>query len=139
MVDVVNKAKNVAIPEVFSDLDIFMEKHPVTGDILRKTDADAIKRSVRNIVLTNKFERPFKPNFGSSLRGMLFELNDERSAEQVGKKIKQAIETLEPRVRNVFLVATPNKDSNEMHVTVNYTIKASARSQQVEFKLTRTR
>ena len=56
----VNAKKNL-----YSDLDLFMNPHPVTKDVTTKKDSDAIKRSVKNIILTNKFERPFKPNFGA--------------------------------------------------------------------------
>ena len=60
MVDyVVNKSKNVAIKEAYKDLDINFLAHPITGDVTTKTDSDAVKRAVKNIVLTNYYERPF--------------------------------------------------------------------------------
>ena len=61
-------SKTVAIPDLYSDLDITFERHPVTNDVVLKKDSDAIKRSLKNILLTNDFERPFKPNFGANLR-----------------------------------------------------------------------
>ena len=101
MVDLVNNGKTVATKDIYSDLDIFFRKHPITGDVVRKTDTDAIKRSVRNIVLTNKFERPFKPNFGGSIRNLLFELNTDRQINRMKITLAKEIEVLEPRVNNV--------------------------------------
>ena len=75
-VNIKSEGKNVATPNRYKDLDIFFTPHPVTGDITVKTDTDAVRRSVRNISPNQyKYERPFKPNFGGSLRDMLFELD----------------------------------------------------------------
>ena len=58
-------ASNVATKDLYKDMDITFERHPITDDITVKKDVDAVKRSLKNIVLTNQFERPFKPNFGA--------------------------------------------------------------------------
>ena len=108
-----------AVKDIYSDLDIFLRPHPVTGDIVTKKDTDAIKRSLRNIVLTNKFERPFKPNFGGSVRNMLFELDSTRNVRRFKKDLVQLIETLEPRVYNVN-IETGDVDANELNVHLFY-------------------
>ena len=64
-IDITNQSKQVATSKnAYSDLDILFRKHPQTGDVVVRTDAEAVKRSVKNIILTNHYERPFKPNFG---------------------------------------------------------------------------
>jgi len=104
MVDsIINNGKTVATKNIYSDMDIGMRAHPVTGDVTLKSDTDAIKRAVRNIVLTNKYERPFKPNFGASIRNMLFELDTDRKINRMRGTIKEMIETFEPRVSNVVV------------------------------------
>lgn len=138
MVDLVNNGKTVATKDIYSDLDIFFRKHPITGDIVRKTDTDAIKRSVRNIVMTNKYERPFKPNFGGSVRNKLFELNTDRQLNRMRRNLAKEIEQFEPRVENVDIVFG-DEDSNALNITIFYNIKNGAPQQEVEINVTRTR
>jgi len=139
MVDLVNNGKTVATKDIYADLDIFFRKHPITGDIVRKTDTDAIKRSVRNIVLTNKFERPFKPNFGGSIRNKLFELNTDRQLNRMKRNLAKEIQQLEPRVNNVNVVFGDLEDSNNLDVTIFYNITNGAPQQEVEITVSRTR
>ena len=88
MVDyVVNKGKNVAIKEAYKDLDLFFTAHPITGDVATKSDSDAVRRAVRNIVLTNYYERPFKPSLGGNVRGLLFELDTDRQVRRARKQM----------------------------------------------------
>jgi len=138
MVDLVNNGKTVATKDIYSDLDIFFRKHPITGDVVRKTDTDAIKRSVRNIVLTNKFERPFKPNFGGSIRNLLFELNTDRQINRMKITLAKEIEILEPRVNNVQ-VALSNQDNNKLDMTIFYNITNGSPNQEIEINVSRTR
>lgn len=138
MVDLVNNGKTVATKDIYSDLDIFFRKHPITGDVVRKTDTDAIKRSVRNIVLTNKFERPFKPNFGGSIRNLLFELNTDRQINRMKITLAKEIEVLEPRVNNVQ-VALSNQDNNKLDMTIFYNIINGSPNQEIEINVSRTR
>ncbi len=136
--DIVPNAKIVAIKQEWRDLDLFFKAHPITGDVTVKTDSDAVKRSVKNIVLTNHFERPFKPNFGGSVRDLLFELNTSRKLRKVQKRLKDTIESFEPRVEDVQVILA-NEDSNELNITIHYSIKNGTRKQQVDFTVTRTR
>jgi len=139
MVDYVKtEGINVATPKKYKDLDIFFTPHPVTGDITVKTDTDAVRRSVRNIVLTNKYERPFKPNFGASLRDMLFELDTAPKIRRVKERIVKTISTFEPRVANVEVQLFEN-DNNAVKCTIFYDINNSVSNQRVEFIVTRTR
>ena len=139
MVDLVNNGKTVATKDIYADLDIFFRKHPITGDIVRKTDTDAIKRSVRNIVMTNKCERPFKPNFGGSIRNKLFELNTDRQLNRMRRNLAKEIQQLEPRVNNVNVVFGDLEDSNNLDVTIFYNITNGAPQQEVEITVSRTR
>jgi|TARA_B110000240_G_scaffold102027_1_gene115508 phage baseplate assembly protein W len=134
----VNNGKTVATKNVYSDMDITMRAHPVTGDVTLKTDTDAIRRAVRNIVLTNKYERPFKPNFGGSIRDMLFELDTDRKINRMQKSLKTLIEKFEPRVKNVTIRFDDVVD-NSMDVTIFYNISDGVKNQDLTFTVTRAR
>ena len=82
----------------YTDIDLNITPHPSSGDLVLKQDIDAVKRSIRNIMLTNNYERPFKPNFGANLRGLLFELADDLTKFEIRSQIIEAITQLEPRV-----------------------------------------
>ena len=137
MVEYVNKSKNVAIKEAYSDLDLLFKAHPISGDVTVKTDADAVKRAVKNIVLTNYYERPFKPSLGGNIRGMLFELDTDRKLNRAKEKLAKTIQDFEPRVENVR--CRFNTEGNSLDVTIFYNIKNGLRGQEVEFNITRAR
>lgn len=127
------------VKDIYSDLDMFLVPHPVTGDISTKKDSDAIKRSIRNIVLTNKFERPFKPNFGGGVTNMLFELDSTRKVKRFQKEMVNMIERLEPRVFNVSVRLNPLTDDNRLDVQIFYSIRNGKSGQSAEFTVTRVR
>ena len=83
----------------YTDIDLNITPHPSSGDLVLKYDKEAIKRSIRNIMLTNNYERPFKPSFGANLRGLLFELADDLTKFEIRRQIEDAIMSFEPRVR----------------------------------------
>ena len=130
------ESKKVAT-NVYSDIDITFAAHPVTGDITIRKDADAVKRAVRNIILTNKYERPFKPNFGGNVRSMLFELDTTRRQNRFKRELADQIETFEPRVENVFVDL--KMEDNDLYITVFYSIINGIRNQEVQFTVTRAR
>lgn len=129
-------AKTNAV-ENFSDLDISFVAHPISGDVAIKKDSDAIKRSVRNIVLTNHYERPFKPSFGANLRRLLFETIGVGMTNKAAKEIAKALTILEPRISNVQFDIT-NRD-NEMNITIYYVIVNTQQQQNLEFTVSRVR
>jgi len=137
-IDIKNESSTIVSKNLWKDLDLLFRVHPVTGDVVTRTDVEAVKRSVRNIVLTNKYERPFKPNFGTSLRELLFELNTSRQLRKVQRRIKETLEKTEPRIMNVSVILS-NDDSHEVNITIVYDIKNSIRNQEQEFTVTRAR
>ena len=83
---------------IFSDLDLNFTKHPVTGDITRRYDENAIKQSVKNLLLTRNFERPFHSEIGSPVRALLFELPGPMFSMMLQRAIIDVINNFEPRV-----------------------------------------
>ena len=104
----------------YKDLDLFFAKKSGSKDIRKVTDIQAVKRSVRNLVLLNHYEKPFHPEIGSGIRDMLFENMSSITAFVLSKKIEDVIENFEPRVRLISVRADPNLDRNEYEVTIEF-------------------
>ena len=104
----------------YKDLDLFFAKKSGSKDIRKVTDIQAVKRSVRNLVLLNFYEKPFHPEIGSGIRDILFENMSPISAFALTKKIEDVIENFEPRVRLISVRADPNLDRNEYEVTIEF-------------------
>ena len=106
---------------LYKDIDLtFANK--TSGEIFKKESAAAVKQAVKNLMLTNYFEKPFQPKFGGNLRDMLFDLADDDAEEDIEERIKNAIGVFEPRAQalNVTAVATP--DRNSIRVTVEFRV-----------------
>tara|TARA_B100000029_G_scaffold180107_1_gene177716 strand:+ start:7192 stop:7641 length:450 start_codon:yes stop_codon:yes gene_type:complete len=104
----------------YKDLDLFFSKLQGSKDISKVTDIEAVKRSVRNLVLTNFYEKPFHPEIGSGVRDMLFENMTPVTAVVLAKKVEDVIENFEPRARLIGVRALPNLDRNEYEVTIEF-------------------
>ena len=135
--DYTKENSSVITHDSFADLDLNFTAHPVTGDIVTKKDSEAIKRSIRNIVLTNHYERPFKPNFGANLRSMIFELTTPGMAQMFQRSLRKAIATTEPRVSNVFIRAVDR--ANSVDITIAYNIEGIVDQQNLELSVSRVR
>ena len=130
--------QNATSDNAYIDLDIQFKKHPNTGDVVVRKDADAVKRAVRNIILTNHYERPFKPGFGGSIRDLLFELTTSRKLRKARNRLKSMIELFEPRVTNVKVFLN-EIDANEVSLQINYSIRNGLSNQSIDMTLTRAR
>ena len=106
----------------YKDLELFFDKKNVSKDITKITDIAAVKRSIRNLVLTNHYEKPFHPEIGSGVRDMLFEPMSALTAHVLTRKIEDVIENFEPRAKVIGVLAQPNLDRNEYQVTINFFI-----------------
>ena len=104
----------------YSDLDLFFSAKGVSKDISKVTDIQAVKRSVRNLVLTNHYEKPFHPEIGSGVRDMLFEPMTPITANILARLIEDVIENFEPRAKLTGVRAQPNLDRNEYEVTIEF-------------------
>ena len=104
----------------YRDLDLFFSSKQGSGDVNKVTGVESVKRSVRNLVLTNFYEKPFHPEIGSGVRDMLFENMSPVTASVLAKKVEDVIENFEPRARLVGVRALPNLDRNEYEVTIEF-------------------
>ena len=104
----------------YTDLDLFFGKKSSNSDVQEITDVKAVKRSIRNLVLLNHYEKPFHPEIASGVRDMLFELITPITATILARKIEDVIQNFEPRARLVSVTALPNLDRNEYEVSIEF-------------------
>lgn len=109
---------------VYSDIDLTFARNTANDDdIFKKKDAAAVKQAVKNLILTNEAEKPFRPRFGANLAGMLFELvNDEDVEEDIRERIYDVIEQYEPRATVEDLEVFLNEDQNRLNVKLKFRI-----------------
>ena len=110
------------ISRSFKDISLSFTPHPVTKDLTVIKDANAIKRSVRNLVQTIPRERFFNSNLGTDIRGSLFDFVDFGTASVIQQQIQTTIENYEPRVDNLEIEVLPRPDNNEFEVNIFFDI-----------------
>jgi phage baseplate assembly protein W len=131
-------SKLVSRSRAFSDLDLTFANKP-NGEIYKKIDAAAVKQSVKNLVLTNYYEKPFQPYFGTNIRDMLFELADDITSLEIKSNIAEAIEVYEPRaiVSDIIIDTNQIETHNSLGVSIIFRIVNS--NDTVQFKITLAR
>ena len=118
----------------------FTRKPGTVTDIYKKTDAAAVKQSVKNILMTNRVEKPFLPYYGGNLNSFLFELaDDELDTDEIQDVVVESISNFEPRalVRAVDVILRP--DNNTINVTVKFQVMNTSELQEIVITLTRLR
>ena len=124
---------------IYSDLNLSFTKNPATKDVARLFDVQAIKRAVKNIILTNKYERPFNSDFGCNLRGFLFENITEPLLVIIKDRVAMAIEKYEPRVSVEDVVVREDIDKNGLSIMVSFLINGTEAPVSVSTFLQRVR
>jgi len=110
------------ISKSFRDFSLTFEKNAVTNDILALNNEAAIKESVKNIVFYNFYEKPFDPAFGGNVIGLLFENYNANDAKKIKRRLKDAINTYEPRVAVYEIKTKFTEDRNHLDVSIAYVI-----------------
>ena len=123
----------------FKDLDLNFTSHPVRKDVNKYTNEYAVINSVKNLILTNHYERPFRPEIGSNIRRMLFENVDTVMAAQIEREIEETIVNFEPRVRVSKVIAVPAPDENKYNIELQFFIINSPEPITIKFFLERIR
>ena len=106
----------------YTDHDLFFGKKVSDQDVNKVTDVQAVKRSIRNLVLLNHYEKPFHPEIASGVSGMLFELMSPITGNIIARKIQDVIRNFEPRARLVSVRALPDMDRNSYEVIIEFYI-----------------
>jgi predicted component of type VI protein secretion system len=123
----------------FTDLDDTFAMNPMTGDLAMKTDGNAIKQSIRNLVSMRPLESPFHPEISSPVYGLLFELPTPLTVQLLQKTILQVIQKFEPRVTNVSVIVQDLSQNNAYQITINFTIIGTGQTATLNTLLKRLR
>ena len=121
----------------YSDLDLSFAARTVTdGDVYKKTDAAAVKQSIKTLLLTNRNEKPYRPKFGANLSGLLFSLTDEDTGAEIASRIKNTITQYEPRAEIISLRVSATPDYNSVSVKIEFRVVNTNIVDVLDLKLT---
>jgi phage baseplate assembly protein W len=111
---------------VFKDIPLSFTAHPVTGNVKALVNRDAVKQSVKNIVLTNFYERPYSPNLGGNILSQLFENMDSITQYEISTNIRQALDNYEPRAIIDEIKSDFYQDENAINITITFRVRNDA-------------
>lgn len=129
---------NVARTRTYKDIDLTFAKRP-DNDVYKKTDAAAVKQSVKNILLTNYAEKPFLPEYGANLNDFLFNLDTEFDDDLLEDAIIQSIRDYEPRAQVLNVNVNTQSDYNSVSATVTFRVISTNETVSINLDLTRLR
>lgn len=127
------------ISRQYKDLDLNFVVHPVKKDINKNLNEMAVINSIKNIILTNHYEKPFNPDFGSNVRKMLFENLDIITSSALEREITQCITNFEPRVTLYGVAVAPDFDNNAFSVQMQFSVENTTEPVTITFLLERLR
>jgi phage baseplate assembly protein W len=125
--------------KIYSDIDFTFTKRPGVGDIALSYDSQAVIRSIRNLLLTKHFERPFNPNLGANIDSLLFEPISPITSSLLENEIKSTIQNFEPRAKLNQINVTPDADHNAYNVFLSFFIENATLPTTVTLLLERNR
>lgn len=123
----------------YSDFNLLFSKHPATGDVIRRNDEDAVKQSLRNLISTRHYERPFHPEIGCQIHGLLFENFNPVTVQVMKKTIFDTIDKFEPRVTVLEVRLREKPDDNEIVCDIVFRLNNSDRPITLTTLITRVR
>lgn len=124
---------------LYSDFNLNFKPHPLTGDLQMKFNEDAIKQSVYNLVMLNRYDKPFRPEISGQIRELLFEPMNQATSISIRSKIEFIVKQFEPRVRLEDILVDPNYDKQEYDITIKYKIINTLSSVEQKIFLQRVR
>lgn len=137
-IDKITSQKKLDNRELYSDFFVDLNPHPETGMLMRNLNENAVKRSLRNLILTNRGEVPFQPNKGSSIRKILFEQISDVTTDLLTTYIKETVK-LEPRCQLLDALVVPNEVNHSYTVSIIFTLVNSNKEVVLNLNLQRIR
>ena len=123
----------------FVDLDLSFKVNPFTKDLYLKTDEDAVKTSIKHLLRTNNFERPFHPEIGTQIRSLMFEHFSSAVKIAMERTIQESIEKFEPRVRLIEVSIDESEDTNDLDINIIFTLKNASTPITITTSISRVR
>lgn len=124
---------------IYKDLDLSFGKHPQKGDVLKKTDINSIRQSLKNLLFTMPGERPFQPYLGTELYRLLFEPLDPITVSALDQTIERTIQNYEPRIELQLIQLAPAVDQNSVDISIFFRVKGTGTPGSFTATLTRLR
>lgn len=131
--------KNIPSKVIYSDFTMNLDKHPLTKDVARQTNEQAVKSALRNLILTDRGERPFQPDLGGNIRAMLFENFTPQTILNTKQIIEDTIQTFEPRAGLIDVIVSPSEDHNTIAISITFYLVNIQEPTTLDFILTRVR
>lgn len=122
----------------YKDIDLSFNVK-TSGDVYKKTHAAAVKQAVKNLIMTNFFEKPFQPFFGGNITALIFELSNNTTSDEIKENITNAIEYYEPRARILDIIVNANPDSNTVSVSIQFKVVSTEEIVILETSISRLR
>ena len=123
----------------YSDIPIAFSRHPVSTDLSRTVEFEAVRRSVRNLILTNKYERLLDPKIGANVNALLFEPMSPETTITLHNTIEETIRNYEPRALLSNILVTPDYDRQTYYITIKFSLKYTNQTTTLELFLDRIR
>ena len=123
----------------WADLDLDFVNHPITKDIVRKTNVEAVKRAVRNLILTNRYDKAFHPEIDGGVTRHLFGLSTAHTKHDIEIAVKTCLQNYEPRVTVDDVVVSGDLDNNGFNVSIFFTVINTPEPIEISLFLERTR
>jgi len=120
MADLSARNNSKRATRIYKDLDLDFGRNVVTNDVNKLTDVESVKRSVRNLINTNHFERPFHPEIGGNVRALLFELMTPLTALNLQRKVEEVLNNFEPRAKITQIIADPDIERNGYRLEIKF-------------------
>ncbi len=124
---------------LYSDFDLSFIKHPNTKDVTILKDIDAVKQSVKNLILTAQGERPFQPLLGSNVRRLLFEPVDDFTAFDIKEEVQTTLSNFEPRIKILNIDVVSDSDNNRFRLSIEFQMITNLETGTTSFYLERIR
>jgi phage baseplate assembly protein W len=137
--DLTGKSIRTSRTTDYIDIDLSFAKNTSTGDIFKKKDASAVKQSISNLLQTNRFEKPFSPEFGGNILGQIFELAVSDTGIEIEDQIRTTIARYEPRAKILSLNVISNVDQNSLFVQLEFQVVNTSEIVSFETTLSRLR
>lgn len=131
--------KTVQTEKIFSDIPTNLDVHPIRKDLLMVTNENAVKRSIKNLVSTNTYEKFFQPEIGGNVRSLLFENISSLTLSQIENLVETTIMNHEPRASVISVIASSNMNDNKVTVTITFSVVGNSKPVTFDVLLERLR
>lgn len=124
---------------IYSDFNINFDLHPISSDVSRQINENAVVRAIKNLIFTNYYERPFKPSIGCNIRKLLFENFSPTTQILIENAVREVLAAYEPRATLISVNATPYEDLNAISITIIFALINKEEPISIDFFLDRIR